>query len=59
MATDDNSNWLINAQQSQSRVLHTSPDQLKISRVIESVQASVLKDVRLQANYSVSVGPDM
>ena len=43
--TDDTSNRLINAWQSQSKVLHLGPDWLEISRVIENVQENHLVSV--------------
>ena len=47
----------ITAQQSQSRVLHTSPDKADISKVIDYTQASVLEErENSQANHSLSCG---
>ena len=54
---DSTSIGRITAQQSQSRVIHTSPDKTDISKVIDSAQASVLGEKEIsQANLSLSCG---
>ena len=47
---ESTSSGRITAQQSQSRVIHTSPDKADISKVIDYAQASVLEEIESEAN---------